>query len=157
MILTALVGFLAPIVPEIIKVFQRKQENKHELEVMKLQIEAAKHQHTYKMEEITATADINEAQLIHQPMQSYGIQLLDKAEHSHMWRWVQNLMFVMYCFLDLLNMLVRPGVTYWAFFTYFLARYAAGFSFTQFDQELLILVLSYWFGQRSAKYAFGSK
>ena len=38
-IFSAVLGFAAPFLPELLKYFNRKQDNAHELEMMKLQIE----------------------------------------------------------------------------------------------------------------------
>ena len=51
-IFSAILGFAAPFLPELLKYFNRKQDNAHELEMMKLQIEkgAAEHDlpHPYR-------------------------------------------------------------------------------------------------------------
>ena len=165
MILSALLGFAAPILPEVLRYFQRRQDNKHELELMKLRMEQAKSEHLYKMEEIETVAETAEMEALHKPQHAYGIELLDAATHSNMWAFSKNVAFWMYCFLDLLNTAVRPTITYWAFATYCTVKYAmwleAGASidavialWTQFDSDLLTLVLSFWFGQRAVKHAF---
>ena len=44
-IFSAVLGFAAPFLPEILKYFNRKQDNAHELEMMKLQIEKGAAEH----------------------------------------------------------------------------------------------------------------
>ena len=74
------------------------------------------------------------------------------------------------CLMDFLAGMVRPGVTYAAFAFYVSVKWAeltiaraanSGLSvallqvWTSEDRAIVILVLSYWFGNRSAKAAFG--
>ena len=53
-------------------------------------------------------------------------------------------------FLDWLISSVRPGVTYWIFGLYAYTKISAGqgTTMTAFDQDILTLVISFWFGQR---------
>ena len=51
-ILSAILGFAAPFLPELLKYFTRSQDNAHELAMMKLQLEAKAQEHLYRMEEI---------------------------------------------------------------------------------------------------------
>ena len=164
MILSALLGFAAPILPEVLKYVHRRQDNKHELELMKLRMEQSKSEHLYKMEEIETLAETKEMEVLHQRQHSFGIEMLDAAAKSDMWAFSKNTAFWMYCFLDMLNTAVRPTVTYWAFAMYCAVKYATWLEgganidailslWTQFDGELLTLVLSYWFGQRAVKHA----
>ena len=44
-IFSAILGFAAPFLPELLKYFNRKQDNAHELEMMKLQIEKGAAEH----------------------------------------------------------------------------------------------------------------
>ena len=46
-IFSAVLGFAAPFLPEVLKYFNRKQDNAHELEMMKLQIEKGAAEHTH--------------------------------------------------------------------------------------------------------------
>ena len=51
-IFSAVLGFAAPFLPEVLKYFNRKQDNAHELEMMRLQIEKGAAEHALRMEEI---------------------------------------------------------------------------------------------------------
>ena len=68
---SAVFGFLAPFLPELVKYFSRKLDQAHELAVLQLQAQAARDQHAWRMEEITATADI-QAQTLRAPVASFG-------------------------------------------------------------------------------------
>ncbi len=170
MIITAIIGFIAPFLPELMKFFTRKQDNAHELEVMRLQLQRGAQEHLWRMEEISSTADIKEGELLHTPMNSFGVQLLDAAKGHGLSGWALYPVFYTFALLDFLSGMVRPGITYAAFAFYMVVKWAqfnvyqdggVGFEsallgiWNDEDRAILVLVLSYWFGQRSAKAAFG--
>jgi hypothetical protein len=172
-VFTTIFGFFAPFLPEVLKYFNTKQANEHELAILSLQREAAKDQHLYKMSEIEATADIQEAASIRQPQVSFGVQLLDAAKDKQMGKWALAPAFYMFTILDFVAGMTRPGITWACFGLYAAAKLAmlgVGLdlatdsitvkqaiinSWGEYDQAMLQLVLSYWFGQRAAKAAFG--
>jgi hypothetical protein len=169
-IFSTVFGFLAPFLPEVLKYFNRKQDNAHELSVMDLRLKHAAAEHLWKMEEIDAKADIAEAQAIRQPQQSFGVQVLDAAKGHGFGGWLIGPAFYLFVILDWLCGMVRPTVTY-AMVAFYMAVKAAlvqsatsaGVSMQaalinvwgEQDWAVLVLVLSYWFGQRAAKAAFG--
>ena len=169
-ILSAILGFAAPFLPELLKYFTRSQDNAHELAMMKLQLEAKAQEHLYRMEEINVQGDINEAIELHKPMSSFGVQLLDAAKGHNFAGWAMYPAFYMFAFMDFVAGMVRPVVTYTAFGFYMAVKWAqltiaqsGGYDlsvallqvWSQEDLAIVVLVLSYWFGQRSAKAAFG--
>lgn len=169
---TAIFGFLAPFLPEVVKIGSRWIDNRHELEMMKLRLEQGAAEHLWRMEEITATADIAEARLLHRPVPSFGVQILDKASDSSWPAWTVLPVFWAFACLDLLAGLVRPVIAYAAFgfyaavkWAYFLELTGPRFEATaavallqiwgEQDWAVLTMVLSYWFGHRAHKAAFG--
>jgi len=139
--------------------------------MMDLQIKAKSQEHIYKMEEISASADIEESKGVHQPVHSFGVQLLDAAKGYNMSPWVLTPAFYLFTLLDFISSLVRPAITYAAFAFYSIVKWAQLQTalkaapdqwqqavlavWTSSDMSIVILVLSYWFGQRAAKAAFG--
>lgn len=170
MIFSTVFGFLAPFLPELLKYFNRKQDNAHELAVMDLRLKHAAAEHTWRMEEIEAKADIAEMQTLRQAPPSFGVQVLDAAKGHGYSAWVIGPAFYLFVVLDWVSGMVRPTVTYAMVAFYMIVKVAfyktataAGVSSTSAiigiwgDQDwgVLLLVLSYWFGQRAAKAAFG--
>lgn len=167
-ILSAILGFAGPFVPEIIKFFKQKQDNAHELAVLEMQTKIAAQEFAYKMQEINANADIAEAAAIRAPAPSFGVQLLDASKD-----WPRLLIlpvFYAFALLDFLSGLVRPAVTYafvgfyltykWAVFQQSVLamgdwKLAAQANWTENDLSLLLLCLGYYFGQRAMKATFG--
>jgi len=167
---SAAFGFFAPFGTELFKYFQRKQDNSHELAVMTIQAQIKAQEHTYRMDEIGAATDAEEIKLIHQPMSSFGVQLLDAAKGHNMNPVALWPAFYAFVLLDFISSLVRPSITYAAFAFYAAVKWAqlnvaladeanwerAVISvWNSADMSIVILVLSYWFGQRAVKAAFG--
>lgn len=165
--LMALLGFLAPFIPDVLGMGKQWMDHRQELELVRMRHEQAKDEATWRMAEIEAQADIAEMKELRKPHKSYGVQLLDKgADNDKVWPWAFNFAFLAFSFLDWLISSVRPGITYLAFGLYMTVK---GFTlaevyritgdltttfmneaaWSQFDQELLILVVSFWFGQRA--------
>lgn len=170
-IFNTLIGFLAPFIPEVIKLFIRRQENAHELAVLRLQMEKGNAEHLWKMDEINAQADIAEAQALRQPQQSFGVQILDRARESlPVWMWLP--VFWLFALLDFVVGMVRPTIAYAAFGFYMAYRWACvslmldvapdmsgaeaiAKVYNENDFGVLLLVLSYWFGERTRNAVFG--
>lgn len=168
-ILSALLGFIAPLLPDVIKLFTQASDRKHEINMFKLQLEHAEKTHQWRMEEITSQADIAESMNLHAPQKSFGVQLLDAA-HGKLPGFLTNVGFLLFAVLDFLSGMVRPSITY-AFFAMYLGLKVAQFDLAQgvvdgndwrmaiaatwhtTDYEILTVILSYWFGTRAMKYA----
>jgi hypothetical protein len=140
-IATALIGLVGGFFPEILKYFKAKQDNKQELAILQVQAQLQAQGHTERMGEIGAQADISESEALYK---SAEVKLTGNKFFDGL--------------VELFNSMVRPIITY-----LFLAFYAAHkFEYTskpfdEYDQATLTLVLSYWFGQRAARWAFGKK
>jgi hypothetical protein len=172
-LLSAIFGFFAPFLPEVLKFFKGRQDNQHELAMMELRLKAGAQEHLWRMEEITTKADIAELTAIRAPQTSFGVQILDAARQSGLGFWAIVPAFYLFTLLDFLAGLVRPMITYAAFAAYLAYKWArlmlmqqvSDQSFAWYegvvklwqeqDWAVLTLVLSYWFGARMAKAAFG--
>lgn len=169
---SAIFGFMAPFLPEVLKYFNRKQDNAHELAMMEMRLKNASYEHSWRMEEINAQADISEMQVLRKPQQSFGVQLLDAAKPyaDKTWgKWLLTPVFYLFSMLDILTGLVRPSITYAAFGFYIAFKWALFTTLTagnsteaallmawgEQDWGVLVLVISYWFGARTAKAVFG--
>jgi hypothetical protein len=168
-ILSALFGFAAPFLPELFKYLQRKQDAKHEIDILSLQMQKSAAEAAWRLEEISAQADVAEATALHMPQQSFGIQILDAGTKWTSKGWILPV-FYLFAILDFVAGMVRPGITYAAFGFYAFVKYsqielamATAGSLTMAalqvwgdaDQAIVVMVLSYWFGHRAAKAAFG--
>ncbi len=174
MIIAAVFGFLAPFIPQLLGLITARMDNKQELKMLELRMKGEANLHAYKMEEIGARADIAEATLLHQPIASYGVKLLDAAKESGWPVWMLAIPFYMFVLLDWVSGMVRPTITYAAFAFYIAYKWArfdlmsaVAKDITWAEQisniwdtndfNILVLVLSYWFGNRVAKYAFSQQ
>lgn len=172
-ILTALTGFAAPFIPELVKYFNSRQDQKFELERMRLSAELADKEHLLRIEELRTQGDIEELKAIRAPQSSFGVQLIDAAKDSGWGKWALMPSFYAFVLADVASAMVRPTVTY-AFVTFYIIFKIACFqlmdsssdgTFTwaegvtriwdDFDRQMLVLVISFWFGTRARKAEFG--
>lgn len=165
-ILSTVLGFAAPFIGDVFKLFTVSGDRKHELEMFKMRIEASSQEHVWKMEEINANADIAEGVATHTPLVSFGVQLLDKAHDAGMPAWVIVPAFWAFVVLDWLTGILRPAITGTVVSFYFFYRWScikaaqsviAGHDFSnalmqtwgENDWAILFMVLAYWFGDRT--------
>ncbi len=150
-LLGSLLGFISSAFPDLLKIWQDKQDRKHELEILDRQMEQMRLDHSQRLEEIAVNADINESlALLKHDSQPSGV------------RWV-----------DGLRASVRPVITY-AFFllfttvkvsTLYVLMAENGLTFVVAlpqvwdpeTQALFAAVMSFWFGQRALAKARGGK
>lgn len=166
--LMALLGFFGGFLPKLLTLIERWQDNAHEVEMFKLQMQGQELMHRNRLEEINVTADIQESIALHEPIPAYGVSFLDKMEDTGYSKWFMLPLLYLYTCLDALQIVVRPGITLAITLFYMTTKYAQyqmfatlpdvdGFFenilklYTDFDRDILILVLSYWFGSRIAK------
>jgi len=169
---SAIFGFLSPFVPEVIKYFNRKLEADQQLKLFELKSKLSAQEAAQELAKIEARADVAEAETLRKARPSYGVALIDAMGEKG---WPLALLApLVYAFgaLDLLAGLVRPLITY-AIVAFYIAYKWARWELLQQstggsdlanaipllwdekDYAVLTLVLSFWFGQRVARYAFG--
>ena len=171
-IVSAIIGFIAPFMGPALKMVQQSLDNKHELQMFEKRLQYAERTHEWRMAEINATADIREMTALRAPQPSYAVQLMEsmkgRAPNIVIW-----FVFLMFAVIDWLNQTVRPVIAYISFIGYLTYKYAlfvmfsegAGMvpyeaieaTWSQQDWAVLILILSYFFGARTAKYVFGQQ
>lgn len=99
-LLATLLGFISSTFPDLLKLWKDGADRKHELEILKLQIEQQKQGHVNRLEEIQIVADGIEAKALYK---TYSIGI----------KWV-----------DALNGTVRPVLAYSFFILYAAVKYA---------------------------------
>lgn len=177
-----ILGFVSPFLPNIIKLFERGQENRHEIAMLGARLQYETKMADLKMAQIEATADIEEAKVIYTAAggaNSYGVKMIDAMDGKG-WGMIWTLPLIyLFSFLDFLIGGVRPVIAYTAFGFYCLTKWSlylsleknyfgpdgasnaqdtgllVGQIWTDQDFAILTLVLAHYFGQRAAKYAFG--
>lgn len=152
-LLGTIVGLFGSIIPEFLKFWNNKEDHKHEVEMARIQMEAAKLQGDIKLAELNATADIEEVKALYASAEQKitGNKILDG-------------------FVSLYNSSVRPTITYGFFILYALVKasmfYAhlqagwdwqliAGQIWNQEDFAVFSTILAFWFGGRFMKYSLG--
>lgn len=167
-----LTGIIGPLLPSIITLIRDWQDRKFELQMLEMRMKYAAQEHLWRMEEMNARADIEEAKVLHKPVQSFGVQLLDAADKWADTAWGKVLVtpaFALFTFLDFVNGMVRPTIAYAAFGFYAIYKWsvfeiakvnlttfeAINATWTENDWAVLLMVLGFFFGQRAAKAVLG--
>ncbi len=150
-IIGSILGLFGSLLPEILKFFTAKEDHRHEIAMGKLQMEAQKQAGEIKLEEINATADIEEAKAIYASAEQKITGV----------RWIDGI-------VSLYSSSVRPTLTYGFFLLYAYCKYSliygmvkAGASWQAVgtlawnseDFAVFATILSFWFGGRFLKHA----
>ena len=135
----ALIGFLGSLAPDLLKLLRDHTDRKHELTILRLQMEQQQQGHQQRLEEIHVEADIAESKALYKTFYS-GI------------KWV-----------DALNGTVRPVLAYAFFLLYFTIK-CMQFAMVDLagplpwhmqmlwsveDQAIFAGIISFYFGQRA--------
>lgn len=130
----AITGFTGALVPSVIKYLQDKNDRKHELEILKMQIKAQKEGNLHRMDEIDIKADVDMSKYLYKTFNT-GI------------RWI-----------DALNGTVRPVIAYaffvlysWTKIHYFLNSDIFDISqvWTSTDNTIFLTIIAFFYGQRT--------
>lgn len=140
-LLSPLIGIFGSLLPSVVRIFERKQELKHEVEITKIKLDAAikAAEANLKLEEIKA--DVAEGQ---------SIRDHDKSVDGGK-------------FINALRASIRPVVTYLFFFLFVAVKVAAAYVMlvngqsvpemlkAVWDSETMALfstIMAFWFGSR---------
>ena len=149
-LLGSLLGFGSSFLPEVLNYFKRRQEHKHQLEKMHLEMELLSKKSELKLQELDKQADIKETEELYRH---------DKTDSGN--------------FVNALRGSVRPVITY-AFFALFVAiKVTALMSLinqtgvslnmaleTVWDEQtagLFAAIMSFWFGNRAVSKYYKTK
>lgn len=138
-LLGAIIGFISAAFPDLLKLWRDAADRKHELTILRLQLEQQAQGHTQRLEEINAQADIAESHALY------------KTYHSGI-KWV-----------DALNGTVRPVLAYAFFLLYFTIKcmqftmvdianplpWQVNMLWAVEDQAIFAGIISFYFGQRA--------
>jgi hypothetical protein len=155
-LLSALLGFLLNFLPTLLKYYQGKDDNRHELAMMRLQIEAARSAELYKQDSLEH--GLTETYIPPQPTQNYGVQLLDACDKYSATTWGRFLIspvFYIFSLLDAFSGLVRPIVTIGLIVLYAYVKATNPLTWGENDYAVVTLILSFWFGSRVYRQSYG--
>lgn len=140
-ILSPLLGIFGSLLPNIVRIFEKREENKHEIELTKLKMDAAALQAESNLDIETIKAIVSDGQ---------SIRLHDSSLDGGQ-------------FLNALRASIRPVVTYVFFLTFILIKIVAMATMisvgadiptivsTVWDTETMALfgtIMAFWFGSR---------
>ena len=138
-LLGTLIGFLGSIAPDLVRLFQERQDRAHELTIMQLQMQQQRDGYSQRLEEIHTQADIAESNALYKT-------------------WVSGIRWV-----DALNGTVRPVLAYAFFLLYFTVKcmqfalidwhnplpWQLNALWGQEDQAIFAGIIAFYFGQRA--------
>lgn len=141
-IISPILGIFGSLLPNIVKIFERKQELQHDIEIAKLQMEAAKQGAQFQLDLANIKADSAEGD----SLRSHDASI-DGGK-----------------FVNALRAFVRPFITYTFFFLFCAVKIAAAYVMINnglsipdmlkavWDTETMALfstVIAFWFGSRT--------
>lgn len=145
-LLSTLLGLIGSFVPQVIKIYDKKLEYAQELQILQLQAQIATQKHNQQLEEIAVQADVKQYDTIYKTFYS-----------GNSW-------------IDGLNALVRPVITFsffglYVYIKYIQFGYVQGADFhtiysvlwAQEDQALFSSIIAFYFGNRTFNKIVGSK
>lgn len=143
-------GGILRMLPEVLKFFNTKGERKHELEMLKAEMEFARLRGEQEMKRTEAAISMSELDAIMTATKEQG-------ETAKAAGW----------FAALISSLVRPTITYWFTALYTMAKYAGiqlaiaqggdwkevwAASWTQEDMDVYVMILGFWFIGRTVDF-----
>ena len=170
----AIIGFIAPFLPDFVGMAKGHLDHKHEMESISLHGEiaskAATQQAQWRAEEIEvkeAGADIRSAR---KQRSSYGVQMLNAAQDAQ-WmvgKWAFSLAFLAFSGLDWFISTVRPAITYYVVGLWGAIKFAIIMGayretgdlievltrpemWSSFDQDVLLMILAFWFSDAALR------
>lgn len=156
---TTILGFLGGFITPLIDLWKQSKDQKHELEVMKLQADAQAAGHQQRLEEINTQADVESERLA---LEASKITVLGYTGTT----WLDVPIVAVNTLLMFVNGLVRPVITYGFFWLYVMVKYAQYQIIFQEgtgryqailgiwgdnDQAIFGSVVGFWFGSRMSQ------
>lgn len=146
-LLSTVIGFLCPALPKVFEFFQDKQDKKHEIKLLEMQMQVQQQERSGRLNEIGIETDIRESEALYnasKPVLS-GVQWIDAT-------------------IALLTSSVRPVITY-AFFCFYSSVKISMLIqaenvlqiWTKEDMALFCTILAFWFGNRAMQKFFERK
>ncbi len=125
-IIASLVGLFGAALPKVFEVFQDGKDKKHELEIIRLQIQRDKELGTQNAQAIELQSD-----------SQVRVEAIKAGRDE-----IKN------PYIAALRDSVRPTITYLLVARYMYVVLAGNYAWTAFDSDLLALILGFWFGGR---------
>lgn len=150
-ILSTLIGFLTSALPDLFKFFQDKQDKKHEIILLQMQMEHAKQGHQQKLAEIELQADIADSKAVGKRVQEslVGVGWVDALSGS-VRPVITYLFFGLYAVVKVAQykLLVEPQLPWQEGVSQAQAIVAI---WTPDDMALFAAIVTFWFGGRMFK------
>ena len=169
--LSLILGFLAPFLPDLLGIAKAKLDQVHELRMLELTLKGQNQQAAWKLEEAVAQGEARAFEVAHKQDDSYGVKLLDAGKDAagHL-PWYLVPVAWLFALVDFLNAAIRPSITIWFLGFYLASKWArvqsavdalgaapdAGWQtwsnarvavWDDADKEILNVIIGFWFGK----------
>lgn len=159
MMFGAILGLIGSALPELIKIYKSKQDHKHELEMLEMQLKYQKEMAEMRIAEAQAMASIELDKAMYEFAKPSPVPEL-KHTGSKLIDIPQIIGYILTVLANVYTMTVRPTLTYLVIACWLLVKYAMwkslGGELTQLpqiwsdiDNEFVSCVVVFWFGQRA--------
>lgn len=140
-LISPLIGIFGSLLPNIVRIFERKQEMNHEIQLTKIKLEAAKENAKLELDTANVKADVDEGKSVRDHDSS-----LDGGKY-----------------INTLRASIRPVITYLFFLLFIAVKIAAAYVMIKngqsvpdmlkavWDQDTMALfstIIAFWFGAR---------
>ena len=157
MIAGAVIGLIGSFIPEVIKIFKNKADHKREMEMLEMQLKYQKEMAEMRVAEATATAQLDLDKEAYQFTAITEIKPTGKT-------WLDAIQVIMNAF----NQSVRPTITYiivlaWLALKFAMWQQAGGTLdaipkvWSDYENEFVSIIVTFWFGGRSMIRIMGKK
>lgn len=129
-LLGALLGFLGALVPEVMKIWREKEDKRHEITLLQLQIKYHEKVQTERMEAVQGALDVAESEILHRNF------------------------LIHHPVIDALNGAVRPVLAFGFFLLYAWVKWqqvqhTPWLVWDEDDKAVFAGIISFYFGQRA--------
>jgi len=129
---------------EVSAAWTKHQDHKHELESMKLQADLEKAKHDQEMERLKVSADLQIRQV--EVMADAEVEKLDAEAFIAAQKTINQSTGNSY--IDAWNGAIRPACASTALLVWWFCLYTQGFVLTEWDKELVGVILGFYFAHR---------
>lgn len=114
-ILSLIAGFVSPWISDVFKIFQSKQENAHELAMLRESNKSAREISELNAQVGMANAAVEDVKSARAAQPSYGAKLLDTVASADTWVerfFIRPVLLLCFTVVEILNALMRPYAIY---------------------------------------------
>lgn len=151
----AIVGFIAPFLPEALKLGRQHLDHKHEMQMLELQRKIAETEGATRMQATAVHAQASDLSSARRAAKAEAVNIPDNCP-----LWVVCYVTLLAAHGNFFKAITRPGITWLAYGAYCAFKWqqivlGGEFVWTELDTNILAGITAFWFGSRLVERAFG--